>query len=285
MGVNFQNVAFTYFPNKKESKNVYVLKDINLSINTNDEFICIVGHTGSGKSTLMQLMNALLLPTKRTIQVDDNVIKNKNNSNLKEIRKKIGLVFQFPEYQLFEDTIIKDVSFGPKNFKLDNPTERAKNALSKFNLDEKFYERNPYNLSGGEMRKVAISGILASDPEILILDEPTVGLDPFTKKELINLLLDFHKKENKTVIIVTHDMNVLWQVATRVILLDNEQIIYDGNKYDLFKNEELIKKHFLEDPDIVKVLKEIRNKLHLNIDPFQDNLDDALKEIKRAQNE
>ena len=282
MGVNFQDVAFTYFPNKKKELNHYVLKDINLNIDTNDEFICVVGHTGSGKSTLMQLMNALLLPTTGEIKIDENTIKSKNNKNLKEIRKKIGLVFQFPEYQLFEDTILKDVAFGPTNFKLDNPVERAKDALAKFNIDEKFYERNPYHLSGGEMRKVAISGILASDPEVLILDEPTVGLDPYTKKELINLLQDIHNRFHKTIMIVTHDMNVLWTVATRVILLDNEKIIYDGNKYDLFKNDELVKNHYLDYPDIVKVMKEIKNRLNNNIDPFQEDIQSALKEIERV---
>lgn len=284
MGVNFQDVAFTYFPNKKELKNIYVLKDINLSIDTKDEFICVVGHTGSGKSTLMQLMNALLLPTKGKINIDEKEIKPKNNKNLKEIRKKIGLVFQFPEYQLFEDTILKDVSFGPTNFKLDNPVERAKNALAKFNIDEKFYERNPYRLSGGEMRKVAISGILASEPEVLILDEPTVGLDPYTKEELINLLLKIKEEDHKTIIIVTHDMNVLWRVATRVILVDEAGICYDGNKYDLFKNSELVKAHYLEDPDIVKILKEVKNTLNIDIDPFQDDINKAVLEIERGDN-
>ena len=217
MGINISKVAFTYFPSRKEANNDYKLKDINLSINDKNEFIAIVGHTGSGKSTLIQLMNALLIPTLGTVEVDGNVVTKKRQKNLKSIRKKVGVVFQFPEYQLFEETVLKDVSFGPKNYKLENPEEKAKSAMASLHLTEKFYDKHPLLLSGGEMRKVAISGILASEPEILILDEPTVGLDPFTKNELISLLEEIAKE--KTVIFVTHDMDVLWRVATRVIVL------------------------------------------------------------------
>ena len=164
------------------------------------------------------MMNALLVPTIGSVAVDDNEITFKKQKNLKNVRKKVGLVFQFPEYQLFEETVLKDVCFGPSNFKLDNPETRAKEALEKLKVDKSYYEKSPFKLSGGEMRKVAISGILASDPEVLILDEPTVGLDPLAKKELINLLREINEK--KTIIIVTHDMNVVWKVATRVIVLD-----------------------------------------------------------------
>ena len=236
MGINISKVAFTYFPSRKKEKNKYILEDINLNIKDKNEFIAIVGHTGSGKSTLIQLMNALLVPTLGSVTVDDNVVTSKRQKNLKSIRKKVGVVFQFPEYQLFEETVLKDVSFGPKNYKLENPEEKAKKAMASLHLSEKFYEKHPLLLSGGEMRKVAISGILASEPEILILDEPTVGLDPFTKNELISLLEDISKE--KTIIFVTHDMDVLWRVATRVIVLDNHKIVYDGDKYELFKNED-----------------------------------------------
>ena len=238
MGINISKVAFTYFPNRKVEKNKYILNDINLKISDKNEFIAIVGHTGSGKSTLIQLMNALVVPTIGSVEVDGNVVTYKKQKNLKKIRQKVGVVFQFPEYQLFEETVLKDVSFGPKNYKLDEPEERAKKAMSLLNIDEKYYERHPLILSGGEMRKVAISGILASDPEILILDEPTVGLDPFTKNELITLLEKIAKE--KTIIFVTHDMDVLWRVATRVIVLDDQKIVYDGDKYELFKDEEFL---------------------------------------------
>lgn len=282
MGINISKVAFTYFPNRKVEKNKYILKDINLKINDKNEFIAIVGHTGSGKSTLIQLMNALLVPTIGSVEVDGNVVTYKKQKNLKKIRQKVGVVFQFPEYQLFEETVLKDVSFGPKNYKLDNPEEKAKKAMSLLHLDEKFYDKHPLLLSGGEMRKVAISGILASEPEILVLDEPTVGLDPFTKNELITLLEEIAK--DKTVIFVTHDMDVLWRVATRVIVLDNERIVYDGDKYELFKDEDFITTHSLDLPEIVKTLKALKEKLNINLNIYQDNIEDATKAIVEALN-
>ena len=280
MGINFQKVGFTYFPHKKVSKNQYILEDVDLNISEKEEFICVVGHTGSGKSTLIQMMNALLVPTVGSVTVDDNEITFKKQKNLKNVRKKVGLVFQFPEYQLFEETVLKDVCFGPSNFKLDNPETRAKEALEKLKVDKSYYEKSPFKLSGGEMRKVAISGILASDPEVLILDEPTVGLDPLAKKELVNLLREINEK--KTIIIVTHDMNVVWKVATRVIVLDESKIIYDGNKYDLFKNEEFLSKHSLDLPDVIKIMKELKEKLNVDIDIYQDNLKKAYAELERV---
>ena len=283
MGINFSKVGFTYNPQKRTKKNQYILEDVDLNISEKDEFICVVGHTGSGKSTLIQMMNALLVPTVGTVTVDDNEITYKKQKNLKSIRKKVGLVFQFPEYQLFEETVIKDVAFGPTNFKLDKPVDKAKEALEKLKVDKSFYEKSPFKLSGGEMRKVAISGILASEPEVLILDEPTVGLDPLARKELISLLREINEK--KTVIIVTHDMNLVWKVATRVIVLDETKIIYDGNKYDLFKNEEFINKHSLDLPDVVKILKELVIKLGLestDINIYQDDLKSAYNELERV---
>lgn len=283
MGINFSKVGFTYNPQKRTKKNQYILEDVDLNISEKDEFICVVGHTGSGKSTLIQMMNALLVPTVGTVTVDDNEITYKKQKNLKSVRKKVGLVFQFPEYQLFEETVIKDVAFGPTNFKLDKPVDKAKEALERLKVDKSFYEKSPFKLSGGEMRKVAISGILASEPEVLILDEPTVGLDPLARKELISLLREINEK--KTVIIVTHDMNLVWKVATRVIVLDETKIIYDGNKYDLFKDEEFINKHSLDLPDVVKILKELVIKLGLestDINIYQDDLKSAYKELERV---
>lgn len=284
MGINFSKVAFTYNPQRKKEKNAYVIQDVDLNINDTNEFICVLGHTGSGKSTLVQMMNALLIPTLGNINVDGNIVSNKQQKNLKNIRKKVGLVFQFPEYQLFEETVLKDVAFGPKNFKIENPEEKAKEAMSLFKLGEKFYNKNPFLLSGGEMRKVAISGILASNPEVLILDEPTVGLDPLTKQDLVDLLKKINQENNKTVIIVTHDMDVVWQVATRVLVVDDNEIVYDGDKYKLFKNDELVKKHSLDMPEIIRILKQLQEKLNIKIDVYQDNLEDACKAIVEAYN-
>ncbi|MDY4144643.1 MAG: ATP-binding cassette domain-containing protein [Bacilli bacterium] len=280
MGINFSKVNYTYAPQKKKVKNKYILEDINLTISEKNEFITIVGHTGSGKSTLVQMMNALLVPTTGSVTVFGNEITYKKQKNLKRLRKNVGLVFQFPEYQLFEETVLKDVCFGPKNYKLENPVAKAKEALSSVKIYEDKYEKSPFRLSGGEKRKVAIAGILASEPNVLILDEPTVGLDPQTKKELLLLLKEINKE--KTIIIITHDMNALWEVSTRVIVLDDKKIVYDGDKYTLFKNEELVRKHSLDYPDIIKIMNTIKEKTGKDMDVYKENIDDAFDELLKV---
>ena len=280
MGINFSKVNYTYAPQKKKVKNKYILEDINLTISEKNEFITIVGHTGSGKSTLVQMMNALLVPTTGSVTVFGNEITYKKQKNLKRLRKNVGLVFQFPEYQLFEETVLKDVCFGPKNYKLENPVAKAKEALTSVKIYEGKYEKSPFRLSGGEKRKVAIAGILASEPNVLILDEPTVGLDPQTKKELLLLLKEINKE--KTVIIITHDMNALWEVSTRVIVLDDKKIVYDGDKYTLFKNEELVRKHSLDYPDIIKIMNTIKENTGKDMDVYKENIDDAFDELLKV---
>lgn len=280
MGINFSKVNYTYAPQKKKVKNKYILEDINLTISEKNEFITIVGHTGSGKSTLVQMMNALLVPTTGSVTVFGNEITYKKQKNLKRLRKNVGLVFQFPEYQLFEETVLKDVCFGPKNYKLENPVAKAKEALTSVKIYEDKYEKSPFRLSGGEKRKVAIAGILASEPNVLILDEPTVGLDPQTKKELLLLLKEINKE--KTVIIITHDMNALWEVSTRVIVLDDKKKVYDGDKYTLFKNEELVRKHSLDYPDIIKIMNTIKEKTGKDMDVYKENIDDAFDELLKV---
>lgn len=280
MGINFSKVNYTYAPQKKKVKNKYILEDINLTISEKNEFITIVGHTGSGKSTLVQMMNALLVPTTGSVTVFGNEITYKKQKNLKGLRKNVGLVFQFPEYQLFEETVLKDVCFGPKNYKLENPVAKAKEALTSVKIYEDKYEKSPFRLSGGEKRKVAIAGILASEPNVLILDEPTVGLDPQTKKELLLLLKEINKE--KTIIIITHDMNALWEVSTRVIVLDDKKIVYDGDKYTLFKNEELVRKHSLDYPDIIKIMNTVKEKTGKDMDVYKENIDDAFDELLKV---
>lgn len=280
MGINFSKVNYTYAPQKKKVKNKYILEDINLTISEKNEFITIVGHTGSGKSTLVQMMNALLVPTTGSVTVFGNEITYKKQKNLKRLRKNVGLVFQFPEYQLFEETVLKDVCFGPKNYKLENPVAKAKEALTSVKIYEDKYEKSPFRLSGGEKRKVAIAGILASEPNVLILDEPTVGLDPQTKKELLLLLKEINKE--KTIIIITHDMNALWEVSTRVIVLDDKKIVYDGDKYTLFKNKELVRKHSLDYPDIIKIMNTIKEKTGKDMDVYKENIDDAFDELLKV---
>ncbi len=262
MGINFQEVTFKYF--KKSSKNT--LNNINLDINNQDEFIAVLGHTGSGKSTLVQLMNALQLPTTGVVKVDDKIITSKGLKNkklkLKSIRQHVGLVFQFPEYQLFEDTVLKDIMFGPKNFGLSTEEAKEKALLAAKNIyiDDEILSRSPFNLSGGQMRRVAIAGILASNPQILILDEPTVGLDPKGKIELMELLVDIQEKTHKTIIMISHDMNIVAKYATRVVVLNHGNLVFDGSKRKLFSDVEMLHKFNLDLPECAKIALELKNK-------------------------
>lgn len=312
MGINLSKVNYTYGSIKKRKKPInFILKDINIQIEQKDEFVALVGHTGSGKSTLVQLLNLLNKPTYGEItsifeneenndnykiigcgnktkigysKDDINKIKFNRKALLKPLRKNVGLVFQFPEYQVFEETALKDIMFGPLNFGKNE--EEAKQAA--LDIAEKIgitniLESSPFALSGGQMRKVAIAGILASNPNVLILDEPTVGLDPLAKTELLNFLKKLNEEEHKTIIIITHDMDVVSKYVKRVIVLNNGEIKYDGSKEDLFKDDKIINNNHLSLPTIVKTLKELKEKLSLNdLDEYQYNVDDAFNEIRRV---
>ena len=214
-----------------------------------------------------------------------NIITTKRNKNIKynSIRKKVGLVFQFPEYQLFEETVEKDIMFGPLNFKIsvEEAKRLAKEALNLVGLDDSYLKRNPYNLSGGEKKRVSIAGILAMDPEILVLDEPTSGLDPAGKRVLMDLFKNINQKTGKTVVIITHDMDLVYQYFNRVLVMNDSRLIYDGSPDDLFKLDNLAEQH-LDYPNTIKVLKHLNKKLNLNMNVYQKTNEDALKEIERA---
>ena len=285
MEINFRNVNFTYDSRSK----LETLKNINLTISKSGEFISILGHTGSGKSTLVQLMNALIIPTSGNLTILNQEIKTKKqkNKNLKDIRKQIGLVFQFPEYQLFEDTVLKDVMFGPINF--GNSKEAAKQiaikTLKELNVDETLYEKSPFNLSGGQKRKVAIAGILASNPDVLILDEPTVGLDPIGKHELLELLKQIHESTNKTIILITHDMNVVTKYTKRTLVLNNGEIVYDGSTKELFQNYQKLEQYNLDLPYISKIALKLKEKELISFNKLPLTLEELDKMIKESNNE
>ena len=310
MGINLSKLSLAYSKNKKEYN--YAINDINLRIDNNDEFIAIVGHTGSGKSTLVQTLNALLLPTnghilisfkenkndvyynvlaknnkvKYSISNKDDVIKYKAKVQLKPLRRHIGLVFQFPEYQIFEETVLKDIMFGPKNFLKDEKKaeEEAKKIAQMMKITD-LLDKSPFSLSGGQMRKVAIAGILASNPDILVLDEPTVGLDPLAKRELLEFLKSLNENEHKSIIIITHDMDVVGEYAKRAIVLNKGHIKFDGLKDDLFRNDEIIQTCNLNYPNTVNILKNLSQKLNLDLDIYKYNTFDAYQEIKRVVGE
>ena len=282
MGINFSKINFSYYIPRKKQNIRFVLKDIDLNINKTGEFIALVGHTGSGKSTLAQHMNALLMPTSGKLNILGSVINNK--TILKPIRKQVGLVFQFPEYQIFEDTVKKDIMFGPKNFHVADVEERIDQIATKLGIID-ILDRSPFTLSGGQLRKVAISGIIASNPDVLILDEPTVGLDPLTKLELLEFLKDLNEKENKTIVIITHDMEVVSKYIKRVIVLNQGSIVFDGDKKELFQDDNILDKYNLDYPEIITILKELNKKLNINLDTNQHTIEDAYQEILRTLGE
>ncbi len=280
MGIQFKQVSYAYKGIKKSYK---ALDDIQLNIDSKGEFVAIVGHTGSGKSTLVQHMNALLLPTSGTVEVFNQILPPKKKEKINHLRKKVGLVFQFPEYQLFEETIIKDIMFGPKNFK-DNEEEafiKAKEAAHIVGITDDLFEQSPFRISGGQMRRVAVAGILAMEPKILVLDEPTRGLDPKGKVDLMNIFVNLHKKQDQSIILITHDMDIVSQYAKRVIVLDKGRIVFDGPKEKLFEHKDFNSFH-LELPTPLKIMKHLEKTLNIKYQPFYDfdSLYQFLKEVK-----
>lgn len=267
MGISFKEVSHYYFGVKKKQKTI-ALENINLSIKSQGEFVALVGKTGSGKSTLMQHMNALLLPTEGTVEIFDKTITCKKNKNpkLKDIRKRVGFVFQFPEYQLFEETVLKDIMFAPKNFgfKEELAKESALKTASLLHISDHLLNKSPFNLSGGEMRKVAIAGILAYDPDIILLDEPTRGLDPQTAVEIMDIFYEIHSKYQKTIILISHDMDLVYKYASRVVVLKDAHISYDGTKEKLFSSNIYLENH-LTKPEVLKMIDFLNAKLQYQL--------------------
>jgi energy-coupling factor transport system ATP-binding protein len=281
MAIKFEKVTHTF--RDPDGKTRFIaMEDIDLNIEATNEFIAVCGHTGSGKSTLIQHMNALLFPSSGKLEIFGRTIKPKRNRKLNEIRKKVGLVFQFPEYQLFDETVLKDVMFGPINFgfKKEEAKEKAIKALEMVDFDPKLYDQSPFRLSGGQMKKASIAGILALEPEIIILDEPTRGLDPKSSLEVMELFDKIHKETNKTIIIITHDMDIVSKYAKRVVVLNEGKIVFDGEKEKLFIDPNFESFH-LDYPSSMKLAKEINNKLNLGIKEDVFTLEELILELER----
>lgn len=248
MDIRFEQVNFTYQPNSPFEQRV--LFDINLEI-PGHRYTAIVGHTGSGKSTLLQHLNALLKPTSGSVFIGDREITSAtSNKNLKPIRKKVGIVFQFPESQLFDETVASDIAFGPKNFGATEEEGRkiAKEMLELVGLDESYMERSPFDLSGGQMRRVAIAGVLAMEPEVVILDEPTAGLDPKGRKDMMDMFYRLHKEKGLGIILVTHLMDDVAEYADYMVVLEKGEIKKQGHPREIFNDAKWLKEKQLGVP-------------------------------------
>jgi len=260
MPIIFKELSHEYAPNSPFAYKA--LKEVDLEI-VEGKMTAIVGATGSGKSTLVQHLNALLLPTAGELHIVDRVINSKDKpKNLKSLRKHVGLVFQFPEYQLFEETILKDVAFGPQNFGVSQSeaTEEAIKALKLVGIDEEYYQRSPIDLSGGQKRRVAIAGILAMNPEVLVLDEPTAGLDPQGAKQMMDLFKTLNKEYNKTVLVVTHDMEQVLDYCDEVIVVEDGRIAMHTDKVSFFSDVTVLERANIYPPAIVRIKEALKSK-------------------------
>ncbi|PKM67476.1 MAG: energy-coupling factor transporter ATPase [Firmicutes bacterium HGW-Firmicutes-2] len=272
MSITIENLNYTY--GADTAFRMQALKQINLKISSG-EFVGLIGHTGSGKSTLIQQINGILKPDSGKVIIGDISIFDKG-VDLRSIRQKVGLVFQYPEHQLFEMTVFKDVAFGPTNMKLqeDDVNDRVKHALNIVGIDESLYESSPFDLSGGQKRRVAIAGVLAMMPEILILDEPTAGLDPKGRYEILNEIQNLHKSLGITVILVSHSMEDIARYVDRVVVMDKGEIKMDGLVKDIFKETEALEAMGLAVPQISYLIQAL-NKQGFNLSEDIVTLEEA----------
>ena len=279
MDINFKNVSFIY--GEKTPFEKLALDNIDLTIKKG-EFVGIIGHTGSGKSTLIQHFNGILKPTSGDVFIGDMNTKDKTLAK-SGLRYKIGLVFQYPEYQLFEETIEKDIAFGPKNMGLSETevTERVKEAMELVGLDyEAKKDKSPFEISGGQKRRVAIAGILAMKPDILILDEPTAGLDPKGRDELFFQIKKLYEKNNITIVLISHSMEDVAKLVNRIIIMKNGKIHLDSSTKEAFSDVDDLKKVGLNVPQITELMDILRKKGH-NFSKNILTVDEAFSEIKR----
>jgi len=253
-----ENLCFTYGSGTPFEK--HAVKNVNIDIKKG-EVIGVIGHTGSGKSTLMQMLNGLIAPTSGKVLLDNNDI-HENKKNLRQVRFRVGLVFQYPENQLFEETVRQDIAFGPRNMGLPQEAieERVKKAAEFAGLKSELLDRSPFDLSGGEKRRAAIAGVIAMDPEILILDEPTAGLDPMGRDVLLSQIEAYHKARNNTVLLVSHSMEDIANIADRVLVMCDGDCVMLDETHKVFSRAEELEKMGLRVPQITKITTELRKR-------------------------
>ncbi len=277
MGIALENVSFTYQEGTPLASTA--LSDVSLTIE-DGSYTALIGHTGSGKSTILQLLNGLLVPSQGSVRVFDTLITSTSkNKDIRQIRKQVGLVFQFAENQIFEETVLKDVAFGPQNFGVseEDAEQIAREKLALVGIDESLFNRSPFELSGGQMRRVAIAGILAMEPAILVLDEPTAGLDPLGRKELMNLFKKLHQS-GMTIVLVTHLMDDVAEYANQVYVMEKGRLVKGGKPSDVFQDVVFMEEVQLGVPKITAFCKRLADRgvsfkrLPIEIEEFKESL-------------
>lgn len=278
MSIKLDHVSYIYEPDTAFP--VRATDDVSLEIGEG-EFIGLIGHTGSGKSTLIQLLNGLVTPTSGTIYYNDRDISGRDFSK-RELRSRVGLVFQYPEHQLFEMDVLTDVCFGPKNQGLpeEEVRKRAKQALDMVGLDESYYKQSPFELSGGQKRRVAIAGVLAMEPDVLILDEPTAGLDPKGRDEILDQVAHLHKTKNISIVLVSHSMEDVAKYAERLIVMDHGKMMFDASPTEVFRHYKELERMGLAAPQVTYIahmLKERGFDINMDITTVQQAKQEILK--------
>lgn len=284
MDILLQNVEYRYQAGTPFER--LALKDITLDI-PSGTYLAVIGHTGSGKSTVLQHLNGLLRPTKGSVTIGDTVISaEEKKKSLKHVRQKVGIVFQFPEHQLFEETIEKDICFGPMNFGVseEEAKERARAAIKQVSLSEDYLQKSPFDLSGGQMRRVAIAGVLAMEPDVIVLDEPTAGLDPRGRREIMNMFYDLHRERQLSTVLVTHSMEDAARYADQIVVMHQGEVFKKGVPEEIFSSPEGLIELGLDVPEVIRFQRKFEetfkvklNKVCLTMEQLTDEIAESLK--------
>lgn len=285
MDIKLQQVSYAYSMGTPFEK--YALFDVDLTI-PHGTYQAIIGHTGSGKSTILQHFNGLLKPSKGQVHIGDRlIVAGKKAKELKPIRQKVGIVFQFPEHQLFEETVLKDIMFGPMNFGVSAEVaeKRARDLIKLVGLSEETLDKSPFDLSGGQMRRVAIAGVLAMEPEVIVLDEPTAGLDPRGQREIMDMFYSLHKERHLTTILVTHSMEDAARYADNIAIMHEGKCVLNGTPREIFADSKTLEQYRLEPPHIVRFQAKIEQLMNAPLSRICLTEEELADEVARALRE
>ena len=282
MSIELKNVTYTYSPGT--SYEIHALKDINLNI-PDGQFIGVIGHTGSGKSTLIQHLNALIRPTSGTVSYNGEDVWAENYTR-RALRSEVGLVFQYPEHQLFESDVLSDVCFGPMNQgkSREEAEEEAKKALLQVGFKEKNFKKSPFDLSGGQKKRVAIAGVLAMHPKVLVLDEPTAGLDPKGRDDILDQIAYLHKQSDMTVILVSHSMEDIARYADRIVVMNKGAVMYNGTPKEVFAHYQELEKIGLAAPQVTYIMHDLKEKVlpvKVNVTTVKEATDEIMRALEK----